>query len=90
MREVLSQVPEKRWLVSIALVRFRASIRHPLDIGRNIDSVLPLEFTPHTPELRFVAVSGFDVVHDIDMDVAEYNTSFLGTHFPDNITENDP
>jgi hypothetical protein len=71
-------------------VGFRAAARDPLDIGRNIDPVLPFEFSPHTPELRFVAVSGFDVVHDINMDVAEHNASFLGAHFPNNITEDDP
>jgi len=87
VREVLSQVPEGERSVSIQLVGFRANV---LDVGCNVDTIFPLEFGPHTSELRFVAVGGFDIVHDVDVDVAEHNAGFLGAHFPDNIAEDDP
>lgn len=35
----------------------------------DVDAVLPLELSPHASELRFVAICGLDVVHNVDVDV---------------------
>lgn len=47
--------------------------RNARDVGVNVDLVLPLELGPHTPELSLVAVSGLDVVHDVDVNVVEHD-----------------
>ncbi len=48
------------------------------DCGIDVDPVLPLELGPHAPELRFVACSRFDIVHDVDMDITEDDTCLGG------------
>ena len=40
---------------------------------RDVDPVLPFEFSPHASELRLRAHGRLDVIHDINMDVIEYN-----------------
>jgi hypothetical protein len=42
-----------------------------LGFGIDVDLVFPLELRPHCPELRLSALRGFDVVHDVHMDVVE-------------------
>lgn len=46
-------------------------IAERLGLGVDVDLVLPLKLGPHGPELRFCALRGLDVVHDVDVDVIE-------------------
>jgi hypothetical protein len=42
-----------------------------LELGVDVDFVLPFELGPHGPELGLSAVCGLDVVHNVDVDVVE-------------------
>ena len=42
-----------------------------LELGVDVDLVLPLELGLHGPELCLCAVCGLDVIHNVDVDVIE-------------------
>lgn len=44
------------------------------DVGIDSDFVLPFKFHPHLAKLCFGAGSRLDIVHDVNVDVVEYNT----------------
>ena len=58
------------------------------DCGSDVHAILPLELGPHAAELRFVAVSRFDVVHDVDVDVVQDYTRLSQVRaLPEDATE---
>lgn len=44
-----------------------------LQLGVDVDLVLPFEFGPHGSELRLRALRRLDVVHDVDVNIVENN-----------------
>jgi hypothetical protein len=40
--------------------------------------------------LSLVAICRLDIIHDINMDIVQYNTCLRGAGLPDNVPENDP
>lgn len=51
----------------------KGKVRDERNVGVDVNLVLPLELGPHAPELSLVAVSGLDVVHDVDVNVVEHD-----------------